>query len=364
MTRNSKCQISNPKSSSIPSNSIFQRTAVNSVTEQPVQKNRETENQTEQQSHFQHDFSQVPIYTANSTAIQPKLKIGAVGDKYEQEADRVARRVVNQMNAPESETVQQVPQLVQPLGSSNLNVVQRMISIADNIYYDQNKIGLPASKIPEWKTNLEVLTGKTASDISTVKLPFPQQNPVLKDALIQKLENNSQIFNFLSEYDFQNFHKNLIVGEKEDITKILQPNDMLNEENDLSKTYIASKACVLQALVNIDVQHPELKEAEQEDPSAWHNLYYNEKGIHYDDDTAMFSIYKSLGLKLILNKPILWKDIDKESLQPGSYIFSMPGHNFGVHLTSDKNYKPKDEPQRRVSNYQENLLIKYVWYKE
>ena len=33
--------------------------------------------------------------------IQPKLKIGAVGDKYEQEADRMAKEVVNRINAPQ-----------------------------------------------------------------------------------------------------------------------------------------------------------------------------------------------------------------------------------------------------------------------
>lgn len=33
-------------------------------------------------------------------SIQPKLTVGAVGDRYEQEADRVARQVVNQIHAP------------------------------------------------------------------------------------------------------------------------------------------------------------------------------------------------------------------------------------------------------------------------
>ena len=34
--------------------------------------------------------------------VQPKLAIGAPGDKYEQEADRVASQVVKQLNSPDA----------------------------------------------------------------------------------------------------------------------------------------------------------------------------------------------------------------------------------------------------------------------
>ncbi len=44
-------------------------------------------------------------------AIQPKLTIGAVGDKYEQEADRMAEQVVSQMNAPENSAIQRQERL-------------------------------------------------------------------------------------------------------------------------------------------------------------------------------------------------------------------------------------------------------------
>ena len=60
-----------------------------------------------------HSFSN---YTISSTTpvIQPKLTIGEPGDKYEQEADRVAAQVVQRINTPESvspkqqETVQRM----------------------------------------------------------------------------------------------------------------------------------------------------------------------------------------------------------------------------------------------------------------
>ncbi|MCT7967805.1 DUF4157 domain-containing protein [Laspinema sp. D1] len=50
--------------------------------------------------------------------IQAKLTVGAAGDKYEQEADRVARQVVNRIHAPQVN-----------LNSSQSNPVQRKISI-------------------------------------------------------------------------------------------------------------------------------------------------------------------------------------------------------------------------------------------
>ena len=43
---------------------------------------------------------------SRSSVVQPKLKIGEVGDKYEQEADRVAKATVEQINAPEAQQVQ------------------------------------------------------------------------------------------------------------------------------------------------------------------------------------------------------------------------------------------------------------------
>ncbi len=48
---------------------------------------------------FAHDFSQIPIY---SPVIQAKLTIGSPNDRYEQEADRVATQVVQQLHHPGS----------------------------------------------------------------------------------------------------------------------------------------------------------------------------------------------------------------------------------------------------------------------
>ncbi|GAB4183802.1 MAG: hypothetical protein Fur006_20910 [Coleofasciculaceae cyanobacterium] len=84
---------------------ILQRAAVRSISETEMQPQEDTENSTWQESRFHHDFSRVPAYST-TPIVQPKLIIGAVGDKYEQEADRVAHQVVSQIHAPGNQTVQ------------------------------------------------------------------------------------------------------------------------------------------------------------------------------------------------------------------------------------------------------------------
>jgi hypothetical protein len=84
---------------------ILQRAAVRSISETEMQPQEDTENSTWQESRFHHDFSRVPAYST-TPIVQPKLTIGAVGDKYEQEADWVARQVVSQIHAPGNQTVQ------------------------------------------------------------------------------------------------------------------------------------------------------------------------------------------------------------------------------------------------------------------
>jgi hypothetical protein len=46
-----------------------------------------------------HDFSQISVYPKSPASVQTKLTVGAPGDRFEQEADRVAERV---MSMPES----------------------------------------------------------------------------------------------------------------------------------------------------------------------------------------------------------------------------------------------------------------------
>jgi Domain of unknown function (DUF4157) len=72
--------------------------------------------QSPRESRFQQDFSSIPARTASSFSIQPKLTVGQPGDRYEQEADRVADQVM------QSHSVQRVPAIgrLQPEPDNNL----------------------------------------------------------------------------------------------------------------------------------------------------------------------------------------------------------------------------------------------------
>ncbi|MEH2352907.1 eCIS core domain-containing protein [Nostoc sp.] len=91
---------------------ILQRAAVRPVSDAGMQSTDDKEAQPLSNSAFSKDFSRVPISTTKPQPIMAKLTIGPVGDKYEQEADRVAAQVVQRINAPasvqsgEDETVQ------------------------------------------------------------------------------------------------------------------------------------------------------------------------------------------------------------------------------------------------------------------
>ncbi len=58
------------------------------------------------QKHFQSPVSYPMVMTGGFAPIQAKLTIGKAGDKYEQEADNIARKVVKQINSPQVPPVQ------------------------------------------------------------------------------------------------------------------------------------------------------------------------------------------------------------------------------------------------------------------
>nr|WP_051035348.1 hypothetical protein [Crinalium epipsammum] len=81
---------------------VLQRAAVRAVADKEVEATEDVESGMLRESRFRHDFSQVGIDRGGLPPIQAKLTIGEPGDKYEQEADRVASQVVQQINAPAS----------------------------------------------------------------------------------------------------------------------------------------------------------------------------------------------------------------------------------------------------------------------
>ncbi len=91
--------------------------------------------------HINYDFANIPITreqaeAKSKKAIQAKLTIGAPGDKYEQEADRVAAQVVNHINSP---TTQQ----------SNQNLQREEMSEEDELMKKPEINGIQREAMPE-----------------------------------------------------------------------------------------------------------------------------------------------------------------------------------------------------------------------
>jgi hypothetical protein len=97
--------------------------------------------------HFK-NFADIPITreqaeAKSKKAIQAKLTIGAPGDKYEQEADRVAAQVVNQINAPVS---------VQP----TQNLQREEMSTEDELMKKPEISGIQREAMPEVEEELQM----------------------------------------------------------------------------------------------------------------------------------------------------------------------------------------------------------------
>lgn len=76
------------------------------------QQTPDLQTQRENAERLGHNFANIPIFAPNSTPtpIQPKLTIGQPGDRYEQEADAVARQVVSQINSPQTVQREEMPE--------------------------------------------------------------------------------------------------------------------------------------------------------------------------------------------------------------------------------------------------------------
>ncbi|NEO40704.1 MAG: DUF4157 domain-containing protein [Moorea sp. SIOASIH] len=85
-------------------NWILQRSAVREL---PVKTlTPQTETAAGDRSGIQLDLMEIPVSNHTAMPVQAKLKIGPAGDKYEQEADRVAKQVVQQLHGSQSGKLQ------------------------------------------------------------------------------------------------------------------------------------------------------------------------------------------------------------------------------------------------------------------
>ncbi|WP_424103108.1 DUF4157 domain-containing protein [Moorena producens] len=85
-------------------NWILQRSAVRELPAKTV--TPQTETVAGDRSGIQLDLMEIPVSNHTAMPVQAKLKIGPAGDKYEQEADRVAKQVVQQLHGSQSGKLQ------------------------------------------------------------------------------------------------------------------------------------------------------------------------------------------------------------------------------------------------------------------
>jgi hypothetical protein len=100
---------------------------------------------------------------SHELVVQPKLTIGAVGDKYEQEADFMAEQVVSQMNSPENSTIQRQELLEEEDDDTKLSmkpIVQRL-SDTDAM-----------AATPDLETSIEQERGRGQPLANTIRQPM------------------------------------------------------------------------------------------------------------------------------------------------------------------------------------------------
>ncbi len=246
--------------------------------------------------------------------------------------------------------------------------VQRMIAMdSRDLYYSAESLGLGSpEQVSVWKSHIEDLTGLDATAITgddfVQMVGADGWGEFLQGAIKQKLANNRRVFNYYG-YVFkkeEDYRSQLL---SEDVTNVIGPQDLLDTESDVTDTYDAKLACVLQGLINAGANIPDVSGQEgANDYERFHNYMRAQGTKDYDLDQVIYKIYTGLGLQLVMNLPTEWRYLQ---LAPGSYVFTMKGHNFAVEVRDRTNpaerYVPKDIPQRIVTTYRPNEVIRYVW---
>lgn len=92
MAKQQKVQKRALSSNATSSSAEYLQTRPFAATNNSIKASPNIQKQSQKTSKIGHSFGQIPI--------QPKLKIGEPGDKYEQEADNVAAQVVQKINSP------------------------------------------------------------------------------------------------------------------------------------------------------------------------------------------------------------------------------------------------------------------------
>lgn len=207
----------------------------------------------------------VSVFSNNITQPQPpqiqmKLTIGQPGDKYEQEADRLAADVVQRINAPESEEVQrqELPEYEDKLQMKP--ILQRQSgagNMAATPDVEESIQGLRGSGQPLAESIRQPMEQTFGADFSSVKIHSDSQSDQLNQSLQARAFTTGQdIFFRQSEYNPNSQGGQELLAHE--LTHVVQQNGHTVQRNISNETdvgaYISTNTLLLQ-MVRENIGH-------------------------------------------------------------------------------------------------------------
>lgn len=139
-------------------------------------------------SRFAHDFSRVPASPKASAQIQPKLMLNTPGDKYEQEADRVAGQV---MRMPEGGSQVPLSGVVHTgeRSAASTPILQRAETLDTMSASRRDALKEEGSRCPSWRSDPQSISKRAAEFYARNHLTPPSQ------ATVERIECEPPIWN-------------------------------------------------------------------------------------------------------------------------------------------------------------------------
>jgi Domain of unknown function (DUF4157) len=144
-----------------PASQVARRPAVTEAELEADLRLTSTDSLAQAESRFHRDFTQIPVHSSSHSSewrrqpsrmqfpiIQPKLAIGAATDQYEQEADRIAHQVVQQLNTPNARQAS-------PVQASPVQPIEPEIKLEEE---EENKLWLKPSRFEQANSRITTAT--------------------------------------------------------------------------------------------------------------------------------------------------------------------------------------------------------------
>ncbi|MEH2120427.1 eCIS core domain-containing protein [Nostoc sp.] len=206
----------------------------------------------EHASSFGHNFANIAISRPDAPsqlAIQTKLTIGEPGDKYEQEADRVAAQVVNQINAPVSGQAGQS----HPVQREEVSEKERELQMKPMLQLRSTKVGMTAA--PEVEASIKQARGGGQSLAKSIREPMEQaigadfsRVKVHTDSRANQLNQSIQAKAFTTGQDVffrqGEYNPGSLGGKKllaHELTHVVQQNGSTVQRKEQSTDFLVSK---------------------------------------------------------------------------------------------------------------------------